>query len=98
MPIKYLFDKIGKLRNRHFFFIDLIIVLLSPLLTLYISLDEQINFDKYLLSLISVTILFAIIKFNIFYFFGLYRSYWKKASIDDMTKLIFIALRSEERR
>lgn len=92
MPIKYLLDKIGKLRNRHFFLIDLIIVLLSPLLTLYVSLDEQINFDKYLLSLISVTILFAIIKFNIFYFFGLYRSYWKKASIDDMTKLIFIAL------
>jgi FlaA1/EpsC-like NDP-sugar epimerase len=94
MPIKYLLDKTGKLRNRHFFLIDLIIVLFSPLLTLYISLDEQINFHKYLLPLISVTILFAIIKFNIFYFFGLYRSYWKKASIDDMAKLIFIAFNS----
>ncbi len=92
--IKYLLDKIGKLRNRHFFVIDLIIVVLSPLLTLYIILDQQINFSEYLLPLISVTILFAIIKFNIFYFFGLYRSYWKKASIDDMTKLIFIALNS----
>jgi FlaA1/EpsC-like NDP-sugar epimerase len=94
MPIKYLLDKTGKLRNRHFFLIDLIIVLSSPLLTLYISLDEQINFHKYLLPLISVTALFAIIKFNIFYFFGLYRSYWKKASIDDMAKLIFIAFNS----
>jgi FlaA1/EpsC-like NDP-sugar epimerase len=94
MPIKYLLDKTGKLRNRHFFLIDLIIVLFSPMLTLYISLDEQINFHKYLLPLISVTALFAIIKFNIFYFFGLYRSYWKKASIDDMAKLIFIAFNS----
>jgi FlaA1/EpsC-like NDP-sugar epimerase len=94
MPIKYLLDKIGNLRNRYFFLIDLIIVLFSPLLTLYISLEEQINFHKYLLPLISVTILFAIIKFNIFYFFGLYRSYWKKASIDDMAKLIFIAFNS----
>jgi len=92
MAIKYLLSQTGKLRNRHFFFIDLVIVLLSPLVTLLISLDWQINFSVYLLPLITVTILFAIIKFNIFYFFGLYRSFWKKASIDDMAKLIFITI------
>jgi FlaA1/EpsC-like NDP-sugar epimerase len=92
MPIKFLLDQTGKLRNRHFFLIDVIIVLCSPLVTLFISLDWQIDFSVYLLPLIAVTILFAIIKFNIFYFFGLYRSFWKKASIDDLAKLIFIAL------
>ena len=91
MPIKFLLDQTGKLRNRHFFLIDLVIVLFSPLLTLFISLDGQIDFSKYLLPLVAVTILFTIIKFNIFYFFGLYRSFWKKASIDDLAKLIFIA-------
>ena len=92
MPIKYLLNQTGKLRNRHFFLIDLVIVLLSPLITLLISLDWQINFSVYLLPLVTVTILFAIIKFNIFYFFGLYRSFWKKASIDDLAKLIFITI------
>jgi FlaA1/EpsC-like NDP-sugar epimerase len=91
MSIKFLLSQTDKLRNRHFFLIDLIIVLFSPLLTLYISLDGQIDFSTYLLPLIAATILFAIIKFNIFYFFGLYRSFWKKASIDDLAKLIFIA-------
>jgi len=92
MPIKYLLNQTGKLRNRHFFIIDLVIVLLSPIVTLLISLDWQINFSVYLLPLVTVTILFAIIKFNIFYFFGLYRSFWKKASIDDLAKLIFITI------
>jgi FlaA1/EpsC-like NDP-sugar epimerase len=91
MPVKFLLNQTEKLRNRHFFLIDVIIVLFCPLLTLFIGLDGQIDFSIYLLPLIAVTILFAIIKFNIFYFFGLYRSFWKKASIDDLAKLIFIA-------
>ncbi|MDR3610706.1 MAG: nucleoside-diphosphate sugar epimerase/dehydratase [Ignavibacteriaceae bacterium] len=91
MPIKFLLNQTEKLRNRHFFLIDVIIVLFSPLLTLFIGLDGQIDFSIYFLPLIAVTLLFAIIKFNIFYFFGLYRSFWKKASIDDLAKLIFIA-------
>jgi FlaA1/EpsC-like NDP-sugar epimerase len=92
MPIKFLLDQTGKLRNRHFFLFDIVVVLCSPLLTLFISLDWQIDFSVYLLPIIAVTILFTIIKFNIFYFFGLYRSFWKKASIDDLAKLIFIAI------
>jgi FlaA1/EpsC-like NDP-sugar epimerase len=92
MPIKFLLDQTGKLRNRHFFLIDIVVVLCSPLLTLFISLDWQIDFSVYLLPIIAVTIIFTIIKFNIFYFFGLYRSFWKKASIDDLAKLIFITI------
>ena len=91
MPIKYIIDKTEKIRNRHFLFIDIIIVLFSPLLTLFISLEGKVDISVYMLPLISVTILFSIIKFNVFYFFGLYRSFWKKASIDDLAKLIFIA-------
>jgi FlaA1/EpsC-like NDP-sugar epimerase len=92
MPIKFLLDQTGKLRNRHFFLFDIVVILCSPLLTLFISLDWQIDFSVYLLPIIAVTILFTIIKFNIFYFFGLYRSFWKKASIDDLAKLIFITI------
>ncbi|MDR3668322.1 MAG: nucleoside-diphosphate sugar epimerase/dehydratase [Ignavibacteriaceae bacterium] len=92
MAIKYLLDQTGKLRNRHFFLIDIVVVLFSPLITLYISLDWHIDFSIYLLPIIAATILFTIIKLTIFYFFGLYRSFWKKASIDDLAKLIFITL------
>ena len=92
MPIKYLLNQTGKLRNRHFFLFDIVVVLCSPLLTLFISMDWQIDFSVYLLPIVVVTVLFTIIKFNIFYFFGLYRSFWKKASIDDLAKLIFITI------
>jgi FlaA1/EpsC-like NDP-sugar epimerase len=91
LTFNFLLNQTGKLRNRHFFLIDIIIVLFSPLLTLFITSDGQIDFSIYLLPLIAATILFAIVKFNIFYFFGLYRSFWKKASIDDLAKLIFIS-------
>ena len=63
MPIKFLLDQTEKLRNRHFFLIDLIIVLFSPLLTLAINLDGQIDFSKYLLPLIAVTIFFISLDF-----------------------------------
>jgi len=90
MALKKLSNKIRNLRNRHFFLIDLGICIISPFLTLFLRLDGDINFLNYGLGLLYTTILFTLVKLTIFYFFELYRRFWKTASIDELARLVYI--------
>ncbi len=92
MLIKKIVKKIKNLRNRHFFLIDLVICLVSPFLTLFLRLDGDVNFLVYGPGLIYSTILFTVVKLTIFYFFELYKRYWKTASIDELARLVYIGI------
>lgn len=80
------------LRNRHFFFIDLFICLIAPYMALFLRLDGKIDFSIYGSGLLYTTLIFLPIKLAVFYTFGLYKRYWRTASIDEVARLIYVGL------
>ncbi|WP_414585253.1 polysaccharide biosynthesis protein [Scytonema sp. PCC 10023] len=77
-----------KLRNRHLFIFDIIVFSITPLLALLLRLDGRLDIAFYSSELTLVTILFLFVKLGIFWSFGLYRRYWRYASIEE---LIYVA-------
>ena len=92
MLLKKISRKIRNLRNRHFFLIDLFICIVTPYLTLFLRLDGDVNLLVYGPGLVYSTLLFAVVKLTIFYFFELYKRYWKTASIDELARLVYIGI------
>lgn len=90
MPINTIYKQLSKLRNRHFFFLDVFAFILIPFLALALRLDLDIDFLKYLPQLFFIGLVFLIIKVFILFIFGLYKRLWHVASVDDMLKLIVI--------
>ena len=80
-----------KLRNRHIFITDILIIPVSILAAYILRLELFEIFDTYLYSLLWMTGLALIIKPVVYYFFGLYRRMWVYASIPEI-KLIFFAV------
>lgn len=80
-----------KLRNRHIFITDILIIPVSILAAYILRLELFEIFDTYLYSLLWMTGLALIIKPIVYYFFGLYRRMWVYASIPEI-KLIFFAV------
>jgi FlaA1/EpsC-like NDP-sugar epimerase len=73
------------LKNRHFFIADAVLFLLLPLAAMAIRLDGRIDFGQFGTGLIAIMLLFPAVKLSIFYFSGMYRRYWRYASIDEIT-------------
>jgi FlaA1/EpsC-like NDP-sugar epimerase len=71
------------LRNRYFFVADILLVSLAAAASFYLRLDAE-KIVPYLQTLAVVTVVSAVAKPIVFYFFGLYRRYWRYASVDDM--------------
>ena len=72
---------IPKFRNRHFFFLDLLLLSLTPVIAL--SLRVNLPWSKeYLPSLALYTGLALLVKLPLFLYFRLYSRYWPFASID----------------
>lgn len=94
MPIRKFKTLIKGFRNRHFFILDILILITTPFLALFLRLDGKIELDVYGIGLFYSTILFMLIKIPLFYFLDLYRSYWKTASIDELARLAFIGINS----
>ncbi len=92
MPYKNIARFTKRLRNRHFFFIDLFICLIAPYLTVFMRLDGNIDYSKYGSAILFATVLFSVLKLTIFYFFDLYRRFWATASIDELARLIYIGV------
>lgn len=92
MPYSKINKIAQKLRNRHFIIIDLFICLISPFLALFLRLDGNIDYLQYGAGLFFSTIIFTIVKLTVFYLFDLYKRYWRTASIDEMARLIYIAV------
>ncbi len=86
----FLNNKILKIRNRHFLFLDCIFLFFGPFLALELRLDGQVDFNLYFNGLVWCTIVFLIIDILVFYKLGLYNRYWNSASIDELAKLIYI--------
>ncbi len=74
-------------RNRHLFFFDLIIFLTMPALSLYLRVESNVAMVNYMSALALYTLLAVIIRSTVFYFMGLYRRYWRYASVEDLVQV-----------
>lgn len=79
--------KLSELRNRHFFFIDTIIFLITPLVALVLRLDGSVKLEPYKTGLVVVILLFLTVKLSIFCLLGFYKRYWRYASIDELAQI-----------
>jgi FlaA1/EpsC-like NDP-sugar epimerase len=76
-----------KFRNRHFFFIDIVILVLSPIIALMLRLDTVRIPRIFWLGLVIYTLVALIIRLTVFRRFGLYSRYWRYASIDELVQI-----------
>lgn len=76
-----------KLRNRHFFLADLIVLCATPGLALAVRLDGSAGMEPYIGSLAAYTALGILVRLAIFAPCGLYRRYWRYATIDELVSI-----------
>ena len=85
---------LSQLRNRHFFFLDLIFLLLAPWLALALRLDTLTIPQNFHVGLFVYTAVSLCIRLPIFYQFDLYRRFWRYASIDELRQIVIAVLLS----
>lgn len=74
-----------QLRNRHLLLVDLVVLLLLPFVALALRL-ETLDWPTSRIRILLFFLLVALcIKLLTFYYFGLYKRYWRYASLDDLT-------------
>src|ERR1035437_4386119 len=90
--------KDNPMRNRHLFLFDVVLLAVTPTLALVMRVHSAAWVARYAPALIQFTILALIIKLVIFLLFGLYRRYWRYASVDELVSIILAvgSARSEE--
>ena len=76
-----------QLRNRHVFALDTVLLSMAPALALIIRLERP-DWGLYWQALIIYTVGALIVKLAFLYFFGLYRRYWRFASVDELFTII----------
>ncbi|MBU4212455.1 MAG: polysaccharide biosynthesis protein [Verrucomicrobia bacterium] len=76
------------MRNRYLFLLDVVLLAVTPTLALVMRVDAASWVASYAPALIQFTILALIIKLVIFFLFGLYRRYWRYASVDELVSII----------
>ena len=76
------------LRNRHFFLIDLALLPTAAIVSFALRLDAA-GMQSWTSAILVWIILSVPIKLLVFYWFGLYRQFWRYASVDE---LVLIAL------
>ena len=79
--------KLLTLNNRHFFVLDALVFLVTPLLSICLRLDTITALEQYKYTILIATIIFLIIKLSLFCNFGVYRRYWRYASIDELNQI-----------
>jgi len=76
------------LRNRHFFLIDLFLLALTPSIAL--SLRLQLPWDESTIQpLLIYTAISLIIKLGFFVLMGIYRQFWRYASVDSLLTILW---------
>ena len=83
------------LRNRHFFGLDTAILAFTPWLAFWLRTDGlntapagwADSWALYVGGLVAYTLLSLIIRLSIFYRMGLYRRYWRYASIEELDRI-----------
>lgn len=81
-------DAFLKLRNRHLFLIDIVCFSFIPLLALNLRLDGVGVPEPYQSGLLTVTLLFLLLKLVVYLPLGLYRVFWRYASIEELIKIV----------
>jgi FlaA1/EpsC-like NDP-sugar epimerase len=76
-----------KLRNRHFFLLDALILVITPMLALMLRRDSVWIPEGFLLGLIVYILVALVIRLTIFRRFGLYSRVWRYASIDELMQI-----------
>jgi len=89
---KRVFEFIMILRNRHFLYVDIVIFLITPILALYLRLDDYQQVRGYMFELKIMGLIFMVNKLLHFYFGGIYRRMWQHASIDELARIIFLGV------
>lgn len=85
--LNQLFSQLARLRNSHFFFIDIALLSIIPLLALAIRLEGFTDISSYAFVLGIVTLVFSVVKLAALYAFGFYKRDWHYASIDEMMQI-----------
>jgi FlaA1/EpsC-like NDP-sugar epimerase len=84
-------DKSLVVRNRYFLFADVILVSLSAILSFWLRLDPP-RVQIYVRTALLYAVLAALVKPAVFYFFGLYRRYWRYASVRELMTIVIATL------
>lgn len=92
MPYTRIYNFVTKMRNRHYMLIDLVILSFTTITAFYIRKDGKLDFEIVGFPLLQAALLFTVIKMCIFYSLGLYKRYWRTASVDEMGRLLIIAI------
>lgn len=92
MPLTKISNLLGRLRNHHFAVFDLFVFLGAPFLALLLRSEGAAGYADYFPGLYYFILISAIVKFNLYLFFGLYSIMWSAASIDEFAKLVFANL------
>ena len=87
MKLHQLTNKLLNLNNRHFFFLDALVFLLTPIMGIVLRLDNFVALEQYQFGLVVAMIIFPLVKLSIFTAFGFYKRYWRYASIDELIQI-----------
>jgi len=77
-----------KLRNRHFFALDLAALVVIPALALALRLDGFEGLPRYAGALLVFTLIGLVVRLLIFWRAGLYGRYWRYASVDEIALIV----------
>ncbi len=73
-----------RVRNRHFLVMDAVLLALTPTLALSLRLDADAWASPFRVGLAVFTVVSLIVKLRVFYRLGMYRRYWRYASMDEL--------------
>jgi FlaA1/EpsC-like NDP-sugar epimerase len=76
------------LRNRHFLLLDMIALCLLPTLALALRLDGFASLGDYRAAIVVYTLFGLAVRLPLFLFMGLYRCYWRYASIAELATIV----------
>jgi FlaA1/EpsC-like NDP-sugar epimerase len=77
-----------KLRNRHFFALDLAALVVIPALALALRLDGFQELPRYAGALLVFTLIGLVLRLLVFWRAGLYGRYWRYASVDEIALIV----------
>ncbi|MGD1046303.1 MAG: nucleoside-diphosphate sugar epimerase/dehydratase [Bacteroidota bacterium] len=83
-----------RVRNRHLFALDFIVLLIIPLMSLFLRCETVEETFRFTGPLVVYTLTSLFLKMSVFYFSNFYRIYWPYASVDEIVMLYFSTLTS----
>lgn len=92
MLINQFAEMLLRLRNRHLLVLDLLAFCVTPVLALWLRMDDLNSLVRYAEPLAFYALVAILIRWMIFIHSGLYSRCWRYASIDELARIIFAAV------